>query len=493
MALITVRLPRGEWFFDDARQLGPSGGFGAVYEGQDATGRALAVKRLHLSAASAAHRELTIADELAGRKLTHVLPVLDAGQDPDTGSYFLIMPRADQSLDQYLRAIGAPLGVPDAVRILRQIVAGLAEVPDIVHRDLKPGNVLLHDNRWKLADFGIARFVEDSTSLNTLRDCLTPPFAAPEQWRSERSTGATDVYAFGCIAYVLLTGRPPFSGPSTADYARQHQFEPAPVLNNQDPRLRSILAASLRKPPPGRPTLPRLTSVLAEVESNPTDEADALQALRRANAAEAEKASNQAAQAAAQRQRDRERSDLIAAGEQVLKEVAKEMAAVAAHNAPEARIVANDRMLLSVELGQSPAAAKLELELQGAVPPNVDFSRVQWEPLAIGRIRVAQRRRDEWSHGATLWFMRLRGGETRWFEVSYKRHALTRGPLAGPFAIQELGNDIYAHAEAAAGPGMHVIEIESGPTAIDDEMSGAFIERWLARLALAYDGRLRPF
>ena len=66
-------------------------------------------------------------------------------------------------------------------------------------------------------------------------------------------------------------------------------------------------------------------------------------------------------------------------------------------------------------------------------------------------------------------------------------------PLTGPFAIQELGNDIYAHAEAAAGPGMHVIEIESGPTAIDDEMSGAFIERWLARLASAYDGRLRPF
>ena len=75
--------------------------------------------------------------------------------------------------------------------------------------------------------------------------------------------------------------------------------------------------------------------------------------------------------------------------------------------------------------------------------------------------------------------MRLRGGETRWFEVSYKRHALPPGPLSGPFAIQESGNDIYRHAEAAARRGMHVIEVESGPTAIDDEMSGAFIERWL--------------
>jgi hypothetical protein len=82
MALITIRLPRGEWFFDDDRQLAPAGGFGAVYEGHDAAGRALAVKRLHLSAAGAAHRELTIADELSARALEHVLPILDAGQVP---------------------------------------------------------------------------------------------------------------------------------------------------------------------------------------------------------------------------------------------------------------------------------------------------------------------------------------------------------------------------------------------------------------------------
>ena len=226
MAVITIRLPRGEWFFDDGRQLGPAGGFGAVYEGHDASGRALAVKRLHLSAAGAAHRELTIGDELVARRLDHVLPVLDAGQDPDTGSYFLIMPRADQSLEQYLRAQAGPVSVAEAVQILRQIVSGIAEVPDIVHRDLKPGNVLSHENRWKIADFGIARFVEDSTSLNTLKDCLSPPFAAPEQWRAERSTGATDVYAVGCIAHVLLAGRPPFAGPSMTDYARQHQLEP---------------------------------------------------------------------------------------------------------------------------------------------------------------------------------------------------------------------------------------------------------------------------
>lgn len=176
-----------------------------------------------------------------------------------------------------------------------------------------------------------------------------------------------------------------------------------------------------------------------------------------------------------------------------MRDLAQEMASIVRHNAPEARISANDRMLLSVEMGGSADSAKLELELQGAVPPNVNFARLQWEPYAIGRVRVLQRRGDEWSHGATLWFMRLLNSEARWYEVSYKRHALTRGPLIGPFAIQDVGDDIYGHAEAAAGPGMHVIELEFRPTAIDDEMSGAFIERWLERLAIAYNGRLRPF
>jgi hypothetical protein len=63
----------------------------------------------------------------------------------------------------------------------------------------------------------------------------------------------------------------------------------------------------------------------------------------------------------------------------------------------------------------------------------------------------------------------------------------------GPFAIQHLGNDIYRQADLAGGPGMHTIEVDFGPVPIDDEDSDAFLERWLTRLAHAYEGRLRPF
>ena len=65
--------------------------------------------------------------------------------------------------------------------------------------------------------------------------------------------------------------------------------------------------------------------------------------------------------------------------------------------------------------------------------------------------------------------------------------------MIGPFPIQSLGNNIYGEADRAAGPGMHTIEVEFGPTPIDDENAESFFERWLARLAQAYQGRLCPF
>ena len=91
MGLIGIRLPRREWFFDDSRRLGRPGGFGEVFEGEDAKRNPVAVKRLKVTAAEAAHRELTISDELAGRSFEHVLAPLDSGQDADTDDYFVVM------------------------------------------------------------------------------------------------------------------------------------------------------------------------------------------------------------------------------------------------------------------------------------------------------------------------------------------------------------------------------------------------------------------
>src|SRR6266478_24341 len=486
---ISVRLPRGEWFFDDARPLGRAGGFGEVFEGEDGNGNTVAVKRLKVTAAQAAHRELAIAEELAGRQFENVLAPTDSGQDANTGAYYLVMPRADKSLADELASRGA-IPAAESVDVLTQIASGLREIPQIVHRDLKPANIRFHQGRWKIADFGIARFVEEATSLNTVKDCLSPPFAAPEQWNGEHATGATDIYALCCIAYALLTGQPPFPGPNVADYRQQHVSASPPALALAEPRLRVIVSAGLRKPQNGRPSISRVFSVLKEVASNTQQGPPAITALHSINASEAERVSRIAAKAEEDRRASEARESLISAGEASMREILQELARVASDHLSEAVIVEADNVT-DIRIGRS---ARLHAASTGYYVPPDAFEMSKWRPVAMGIIQVSQEEPHPWKHGATLWYMAItESAEYRWYEVSYKRHAFSGGPLVGPFPIQDVSNEMFRAAASAAAPGMSLIEIQFGPEAIDDENVARFTQRWLERLALAYQGRLRGF
>ena len=154
--MIKIQLPKGEWFYDPEKPLGNPGGFGAVFQGHGNDFETVAVKKLHITAEEAGHREVRVANELTQRQLTHVIPILDAGMDAESGGYFFVMPCADYSLQDEINRRGK-IAETEAVDILSQIASGLLEVSQIVHRDLKPGNILFHENKWKIADFGIAR------------------------------------------------------------------------------------------------------------------------------------------------------------------------------------------------------------------------------------------------------------------------------------------------------------------------------------------------
>lgn len=122
-----------------------------------------------------------------------------------------------------------------------------------MHRDLKPSNILLHEDVWKVADFGIAKFVADANSLNTLREYQTPAYAAPEQWRNERPTSATDVYALGCVITSLVTGHPPFG--DDGDELRDKHLHAVPDrLERLPARISAFVSHMLRKEPSARPT-----------------------------------------------------------------------------------------------------------------------------------------------------------------------------------------------------------------------------------------------
>jgi serine/threonine protein kinase/TPR repeat protein len=134
---------------------------------------------------------------------------------------------------------GGRLDVIEALRIARGIAEGLgaAHALGMVHRDIKPENVLMARDKsgWtpKIADFGIVATVESSTVYKTTRgSLLTPPYAAPEQWRGTRASeldGRTDLYALGGVLFEMLTGRTVFEAENYESWLFEHlQTPPRP-------------------------------------------------------------------------------------------------------------------------------------------------------------------------------------------------------------------------------------------------------------------------
>jgi serine/threonine-protein kinase len=389
------------------------------------------------------------------------------------------MPLAQLSLQDAIEKHGR-FADTQAADVLLQIASGLAEIPDITHRDLKPANILSQEGVWRIADFGIARFVEESTSLQTLKDCLSPPYAAPEQWQLERATSATDIYAMGCIGYALVTGRPPFSGPSASDFKQQHLLSIAAPLDGTDPQLRALVSMMLRKAPEARPSLARVCAILRNMISAPASCVSDYEPLVNANVrvAEAQSAEerreHEAAAVAATRAR------LAQQGFSTLKDTAEELGRRILTAAPLARVglIPN----FSVSLGP----AKLWIrQAKDFISPDA-FRQSSWDVVLGATVGVEQDNpRYIWS--ASLWYAKLpHETDYRWVEVSYFR-AFSGDPYA-PFALTEVRD-----ADLAAGKGMHSCQIAWGPEAIDDENLDEFCGRWAALLARAVDGMLsRP-
>jgi serine/threonine-protein kinase len=219
------------------RELG-QGGMATVYLAHDLKHDrhvALKVLKPELAAVLGAERFLVEIRTTANLQHPQILALYDSGQVD--GTVFYVMPFVDgESLRDRLNR-ERQLPVADAVRIATEVAGALdyAHRRGVIHRDIKPENILLHDGRALVADFGIAlaasrgeggsRITETGMSLGT------PHYMSPEQALGERNLDArSDVYALGCVLHEMLTGEPPFTGPTAqAVIARVMNSAPEPV------------------------------------------------------------------------------------------------------------------------------------------------------------------------------------------------------------------------------------------------------------------------
>ena len=203
-------------------------------------------------------REIEIAAKLAHPA---ILPLLDSGDDG--GFLYYVMPFVEgQTLrDRLLRE--GELPVASALRILTDVVDALAEAHrhGVIHRDIKPENVLLTGRHALVADFGVAKAVNQATgprSFTTAGVALgTPAYMAPEQATAEPNLDhRVDIYAVGVMAYEMLAGRPPFVGGSAQQQLAAHLMQtPEPLTKHRatiSPVLEAVVMKCLMKRPADR-------------------------------------------------------------------------------------------------------------------------------------------------------------------------------------------------------------------------------------------------
>jgi eukaryotic-like serine/threonine-protein kinase len=245
------------------RELG-AGGMATVYLAHDVRHDrkvALKVLRPELSAILGGARFLTEIKTTANLQHPHILQLFDSGEAD--GTVFYVMPYVEgESLrDRLVREKQLP--VDEAVRIAREVADALeyAHQHKIVHRDIKPENILLHGGHALVADFGIAlaasrsdggtRMTETGMSLGT------PHYMSPEQAMGEREiTPRADIYALGCVLYEMLTGEPPFTGPTAqAIIARVMTEQPRSLTLQRHtipPHVEAVVRKALEKLPADR-------------------------------------------------------------------------------------------------------------------------------------------------------------------------------------------------------------------------------------------------
>ena len=244
------------------------GSMGQVYRSTDGQGHEVALKVMNPQVSeSDEFRQRFLREASICESLQHPALVKVHSHGEHEGRLYMALEWIDgSSLDR----LPLPQKPAHVKALLLQICQGLeaAHSQNIVHRDLKPANILLRrDGRPVIADFGLARGARYETITQTEATLGTPAYMPPEQIRGQRSGPRADLYSLGCIGYLLLTGRLPFSHADPIPLMLMH-LNQAPPPTGVDPNWDRLLLALLEKDPERRPA--SAAEVVNMLEALPT-------------------------------------------------------------------------------------------------------------------------------------------------------------------------------------------------------------------------------
>lgn len=259
------------------------GGMGTVYRASHALlKRPTAIKLISPERASETATARFEREVLAASRLSHpnTVAIYDFGRTRGGVFYYAMELLDGQDLSRLVEHEG-PQPAARTVHILRQVSAALGEAHEtgLVHRDVKPANIMLCTRGGvqdfvKVLDFGLVKdLATPDTTKITVEGAIagTPLFMAPEAFLDPDSVGPpADVYAVGCVAYFLLTGRPPFVGTNFVEVCIKHaQTAPAPPSKRAPGavpvELDTLVLRCLDKDPLQRPTTRALGESLARM------------------------------------------------------------------------------------------------------------------------------------------------------------------------------------------------------------------------------------
>ncbi|MCA9032081.1 MAG: serine/threonine protein kinase, partial [Planctomycetaceae bacterium] len=187
----------------------------------------------------------------------NIVELYESGEEAGTYYYAMEYVPGETLTARLLREKRIPWR--DAIEIAVQICRALkaAHNAGVVHRDLKPSNLLLrNDGVVKLADFGVAQVFATSKLTVTGGILGTAEYMSPEQAQGSRATRQSDIYSLGAVLYVMLTGRPPFTGKSTLEIAQKHKFSqfdsPRRIVQDIPHWLDEVVCKCLSKKPEDR-------------------------------------------------------------------------------------------------------------------------------------------------------------------------------------------------------------------------------------------------